>query len=122
MGSLTPLLVPRRAPRGWDTAPTHRIPAFRLVAEPLGPEAADLPGFAWAGSAGSDLGRRHQLGGLPRGLAAGEHPRCTSCGRTMTFYAQLDSLNDELVLADAGLLYVFVCLACHTTTSFIHSP
>ena len=27
----------------------------------------------------------------------------------MTFYGQLDSINDDIVLADAGLVYVFVC-------------
>jgi hypothetical protein len=27
----------------------------------------------------------------------------------MTFYGQLDSVGDDLVLADAGLVHVFVC-------------
>jgi hypothetical protein len=26
----------------------------------------------------------------------------------MSFYGQLDSINDDIVLADAGLVYVFV--------------
>jgi hypothetical protein len=30
----------------------------------------------------------------------------------MTFYAQLDSLNDEIVLGDLGMIYVFVCFDC----------
>jgi hypothetical protein len=94
------------------------IPAFRLVAEPLNEDAAALPGFAWAGP---EVGRRHRLGGEPPALLPSEQPRCPSCGHTMTFYAQLDSLNDEIMLADCGLLYVFVCFGCCTTTSLIHS-
>jgi hypothetical protein len=118
--SFSPLLVPQRPPRRpafRDPAPS--IPPFRLVAEPLDDEAAALPGFAWA-AAGAEVGRRHRLGGEPTHLAAADHPHCPDCGRAMTFYAQLDSLNDELVLADAGLLYVFVCFTCHTSTAFIH--
>ena len=30
-------------------------------------------------------------------------------------------LDDEIMLADCGLLYVFVCFDCYTTTSLIHS-
>lgn len=39
----------------------------------------------------------------------------------MTFYGQLDSIGDEYVLADCGMIYVFVCFDCFTTKSFIHS-
>jgi hypothetical protein len=118
VSSPTPLLVPQRPPRSLQRGPLRTIPPFRLVAEPLGQEAAALPGFAWAGP---DVGRRHRLGGAPLDLPPADHPRCPSCGTTMTFYAQLDSLNDEIVLGDCGLLYVFVCFDCCTTTSLIHS-
>jgi hypothetical protein len=30
----------------------------------------------------------------------------------MTFYAHLDSLNDDIALGDAGMIYVFVCFDC----------
>jgi hypothetical protein len=30
----------------------------------------------------------------------------------MTFYAQLDSLNDDIVLGDVGMVYLFVCFDC----------
>ena len=122
--SLSPLLVPQRPPRPARRArqarhePAPTIPPFRLVAEPLDDAATALPGFAWAGP---EVGRRHRLGGEPTHLPTADHPHCPDCGRTMTFYAQLDSLNDDLVLADAGLLYVFVCFTCHTSASFIHS-
>jgi hypothetical protein len=114
----SPLLVPRRPPHRPNRDQRRTIPPFRLVTEPLDDAAAELPGFAWAGP---EIGRRHRLGGEPSYLARAEHPRCPSCGHTMTFYAQLDSLNDEIILAEAGLLYVFVCLACQTSTSFIQS-
>ena len=39
-------------------------------------------------------------------------PTCPVCSDTMTFYGQLDSVNDEVVLADAGVVLVFVCFDC----------
>jgi hypothetical protein len=33
----------------------------------------------------------------------------------MTVYAQLDSVGDSLVIADCGLLYVFLCFGCFET-------
>ena len=39
----------------------------------------------------------------------------------MTFYGQLDSINDDFCLADCGLIYVFVCLDCNTVHSLIQS-
>ncbi|CAN7721300.1 hypothetical protein LJR290_006098 [Variovorax sp. LjRoot290] len=39
----------------------------------------------------------------------------------MTFYAQLDSINDEVVLADCGMIYVFVCFDCFETKSILQS-
>lgn len=115
---LSPLLVPCRPPRPASPAATRAIPPFRLVAEPLDGEAESLPGFAWAGP---EVGRRHRLGGSPTHLAEADHPHCPGCRAPMTFYAQLDSLNDDIMLADAGLLYVFVCFACCTATAFIDS-
>ena len=37
----------------------------------------------------------------------------------MTFYGQLDSISDEIVLADVGLVFVFVCFDCGEATAFI---
>jgi len=39
----------------------------------------------------------------------------------MTFYGQLDSINDEFILADCGLVYVFVCFDCFSAQAFIQS-
>ena len=84
------------------------IPAFRLLPEPLTPEAAALPEFKWAGP---EVGTRHRLGGEPTGLEQADYPTC-SCGVAMSFYGQLDSINDDFVLADVGVVAVFVCFDC----------
>jgi len=39
----------------------------------------------------------------------------------MTFYGQLDSINDEFNLADCGLIYVFVCFGCFETKSILQT-
>ena len=94
------------------------IPPFRLRPEPLSDEAAALPGFKWAAK---EVGARHRLGGEPEFLQAEEWPHCTECKNEMTFYGQLDSLNDEFVLADCGLIYVFICFDCFETKCVLHS-
>lgn len=96
------------------------IPPFKLEPRPMNEEAAQLPGFKWAGK---DIGKRHQLGGSPFFVQpkAAEYPVCDDCGKTMLFYAQLDSINDEYCIADCGMIYVFVCIDCNTVKSFIQS-
>jgi hypothetical protein len=39
----------------------------------------------------------------------------------MSFYGQLDSINDDFVLGDAGMVYVFVCFGCVQATAQITS-
>ncbi|WP_147385692.1 YwqG family protein [Oleomonas cavernae] len=95
----------------------REIPPFRLKPLPLDAEAGALPPFKWAGK---DIGHRHQLGGKPQFLQADEVPKCT-CGKRMTFYAQLDSINDEFVIADCGMIYVFLCFDCFETKSIVQS-
>jgi hypothetical protein len=95
----------------------RKIPPFKLIPEPLDAEAAALPPFKWAGD---DIGRRHRLGGEPDFLQRAEVPHC-SCNKAMTFYGQLDSINDEFVLADCGMIYVFVCFDCFDTQSILQS-
>jgi hypothetical protein len=82
-----------------------KIPAFRMHAEPLTSEGEAMIGFRWAENAG----HRHQLGGEPTWLQGDETPTCRDCGERMTFYGQLDSIGDDVVIADVGLVYVFVC-------------
>jgi hypothetical protein len=95
----------------------RQIPAFKLVPEPLNDVATKLPAFKWAGG---EVGRRHRLAGEPDFLQENKIPAC-SCGAQMTFYAQLDSINDEFCLADCGMIYVFVCFSCFKTKSILQS-
>lgn len=39
----------------------------------------------------------------------------------MSFYGQLDSVNDDYVLGDCGIIYVFVCFDCLETKSVLQS-
>jgi hypothetical protein len=87
-----------------------KIPPFQLIPRPLTDDAAQLPGFRFAGQ---EVGKRHQLGGEPTRPVEDEHwPRCADCRERMTFYGQLDSINDEYCVADAGLICVYVCFEC----------
>jgi uncharacterized protein YwqG len=94
------------------------IPPFRLIAEPETDAARAAAGFAWAEP---EVGKRHRLGGAPEWLQGDATPRCPDCGEPMTFYAQLDSIGDDIVLADVGLLYVFVCFDDFETRSVLQS-
>jgi hypothetical protein len=95
----------------------NMIPPFKLVPEPLNAEAASLPRFRLAPDG---VGTRHKLGGDPDWVGEPDTPRC-SCGRDMTFYGQLDSLNDKFVLADCGMIFTFVCFDCFEVQSFLQS-
>lgn len=95
-----------------------KLPPFRLLKEPMNEEARTLPKFKWAPD---EVGNRHQLGGDPKFIQQESWPNCPSCGEPMTFYAQLDSLNDDYQIADCGMIYVFVCFECNETTSIIQS-
>jgi hypothetical protein len=96
-----------------------RVPGFRLVPEPLTDEARQRPGFKWAGP---DVGKRHQLGGPPaRPISDDDWPRCPDCRERMSFYGQLDSINDDICIADAGVIYVFICFECNEVKAEIGS-
>jgi hypothetical protein len=58
---------------------------------------------------------------MPEWLQQESVPRCSECGEPMTFYGQLDSINDDIALADCGLLYVFVCFDDFTAVAFVQS-
>jgi hypothetical protein len=96
-----------------------QIPTFKLVPEPVTDEARRLPGFKWAGPT---AGQRHQLGGAPaRPISDSDWPRCSDCGERMSFYGQLDSINDEICIADVGIIAVFICFDCNEVTAQIAS-
>jgi len=96
-----------------------KIPPFKLVPQPMNDEARELPGFRWAAP---HVGKRHQLGGdPPPEFDPAEWPRCPECDEPMIFYGQLDSINDEYCIADAGLICVFACIGCVEVRSLIVS-
>lgn len=95
-----------------------KLPPFRLKPEPLSEEAASLPKFKWAPR---EVGLRHQLGGEPTFIQRSKWPKCDICKKDMTFYGQLDSINEEFNLGDCGIVFVFVCFDCYSTHSFIES-
>lgn len=70
----------------------REIPPFRLIAEPLNEEAANLPPLKWADP---EIGKRHKLGGMPDFVQPPNWPDCSHCSTKMTFYGQFDSINDE---------------------------
>ena len=96
----------KRGEGDWSGMGQRSIPPFRLVLQPVAAEAEATAGFAWAAP---EVGRRHQIGGEPTWLQGDATPMCPDCNQPMTFYGQLDSVGDDLVLADCGLVYVFVC-------------
>lgn len=95
-----------------------KIPPFKLIPKPLNEEAKNLPKFKWADD---EVGTRHQLGGDPQFLQEEDIPFCPECEEPMTFYGQLDSINDDYCIADCGIIYVFVCFDCNETQSLIQS-
>lgn len=98
--------------------PRRRLPEYRLTAQPVTPEAERALGFRWADP---KIGTRHKLGGQPDFQQPATVPHCPSCAEAMTFYGQLDSIGDDIVLADCGLIFVFVCFDCLESVSFVQS-
>jgi hypothetical protein len=96
---------------------TLTIPEIPLQVVPTSSEARELVGFKWASP---EVGTRHKLGGSPEWLQQPEVPIC-SCGKSMSFYGQLDSIGDDVCLADCGIIYVFVCFGCFETKSVLQS-
>jgi len=85
-----------------------QFPPFRLIPQPLNDEAAQLPPFRWASP---EIGKRHKLGGAPDFIQPPQWPTCPNCKAKMTFYGQLDSINDEFCIADGTL----------TDAAFVHA-
>ncbi len=95
------------------------IPPIRLVPQPESEEAeAALEAKSPWTIAG--LGHRHRLGGEPS-LLSTPAPSCPGCAAQMTFYGQLDSINDEICLADAGVCTVWICFDCYEAEARIES-
>ena len=92
-----------------------KIPEIPLVLAPETGAAKAAVGFKYAGE---EIGKRSKLGGEPDWIQDEDVPRC-KCTQKMTFYGQLDSIGDEYILADCGMVYVFVCFECLETKSVL---
>lgn len=77
--------------------------------------------FPYAGVEGKNYGKRNKLGGEPDWIQGDNTPSCPSCGKRMTFYGQLDSVNDRIMIDDAGMIYVFYCFDCGVTSALAQS-
>lgn len=91
------------------------IPKLKIVYQ--GDDVNKL-GFKWADQT---IGTRSKVGGNPEFIQSKDIPDCKCCSIPMTFYAQLDSLSDEICFADCGMIYIFVCFDCYKVESFIQS-
>ena len=60
-----------------------------------------------------DFGKRSKIGGRPNWIQGNNTPNCADCKNAMTFYGQLDSINEQYAIADAGMLYLFYCFKCN---------
>lgn len=111
------MIVEYTAPKTQDWT-MKEIPPFKLIPQPMTEESAKLPKFKWAAD---EIGTRHKLGGVPDFIQKSQWPSCPDCRSVMTFYSQIDSINDEFCLADCGLIYTFVCFDCVNVQSFVQS-
>jgi uncharacterized protein YwqG len=78
-------------------------------------------------------GQRTKLGGKPDWVQNDETPTCLDCGAPMTFVSQIDSVehqwksnphsvsalsdDQKWMFGDVGMIYVFFCFDCNTTSS-----
>ncbi|MBO9467451.1 hypothetical protein J7443_19585 [Tropicibacter sp. R15_0] len=95
-----------------------QFPTFKLFPEPADDAARASEGVKLADDT---VGKRHQLGGQATYLQDAYVPNCPSCAEPMVFYGQLDSIDDNICLADAGLIHVWLCKACFETKSVLQS-
>ena len=94
------------------------IPEIPLSPEPVTPEAKKVLGFKWGDPS---VGHRHKLGGVPDWIHPEDTPSCPECHDRMSFYAQLDSIGDEITIADCGMIFTFVCFGCFQVHSLIQT-
>lgn len=74
-----------------------------------------------------NLGLRTKLGGKPNWIQRDETPECETCGESMYFVAQIDSIENrnphnplmdkppkhiDFMFGDVGMIYVFYCFDC----------
>tara|TARA_R100000750_G_C2308851_1_gene81697 strand:+ start:391 stop:684 length:294 start_codon:yes stop_codon:yes gene_type:complete len=95
-----------------------KVPEYKVEIIPTSDEAEREMGFEWADES---IGTRSKIGGTPDFMQEGDFPICTTCGEAMDFFSQIDSIGDNIVFADVGMLYTFVCFDCFEAISFVQS-
>lgn len=93
------------------------IPEYRLELRNMDGSPVTTKRFKWASP---EIGNRSKIGGNPDPLC-GERPGCPSCKKEMSFYAQIDSLDDANVIGDCGMLFVFFCFDCGQVETIVRS-
>jgi hypothetical protein len=97
------------------------LPEFKLTANPTDQAARELQFNSWSDP---EIGTRHKLGGKPDFIQSATWPKCKSCHDDMSFYCQVDSLNDsngEYDIGDCGMIYTFFCFDCNQAESIVQS-
>lgn len=93
------------------------LPPFKLVPVPMRNYSRPVS----FGPNAEGFGERHQLGGLPEFIEPDTDVPTCRFGKPMTFYAQLDSISEEFMIADRGMIYVFICLDCFEVKAVVQS-
>jgi hypothetical protein len=95
----------------------EKFPVIKLAMTPDSENAKSILGFKHNKSFFS----KHKLGGEPDFIQDEEWPECHSCHQKMSFYGQLDSVGDDMTIADCGMIYVFLCFDCYEAKAIVHS-
>jgi len=85
---------------------------------PLVHVKSDYPKFKYAAD---KIGHRNKIGGTPDWIQVESYPTCTTCNKKMIFYGQLDSVSDEYMIGDCGLIFVFICFECNEAKAIVQS-
>jgi hypothetical protein len=89
-----------------------KIPPFDLVPKATNEKAKKI----------KISGDKFKLGGDPDFIQSKQVPLCPSCKQQMSFYAQLDSINEEFNIADSdGMIYIFYCFDCFEVKAIVQS-
>lgn len=114
----------------------HDGPEVRPIGSDLGPSMPEFPADPlpvtavtlrttprrWRRQEWTHLQNLHRFGGRPTWVQSPETPDCPRCYAPMDFLLQLDSLDITggpwWLWGSGGLLYVFTCADCDTTSTF----
>lgn len=70
------------------------------------------------------ISNKSKLGGNPDWIQGKKDIICDSCKKEMLFYGQIDSNFDgieEYLIADSGMLFIFLCEECGNLKTILES-